>query len=88
MAIENGFVETNIPSKRGVLWINSSGQTTEIPQTRKRPIIAGLGDQNFHKGTLLIYFHEGVAEPQEIMPTAVGLTLQAFAKLSRLYSGK
>lgn len=88
MALMEGFVETNINGKRGVVWVNATGETKEMPQTRKRPIIAGLGDQNFHKGALLIYFHEGVTEPQEIMPTAVGLNAQAFATLSRLYSGK
>ncbi|MEK9169526.1 MAG: hypothetical protein AAB788_02180 [Patescibacteria group bacterium] len=86
MAIVEGFVETNITGRQGVLWINADGQIKDSPQTRQRPIIAGLAEQQFRSGMLLIYYDEGVIEPQELKPTAVGLTTQAFAKLSQLYS--
>lgn len=87
MAIEGGFVETTIGrGESDVIWINSAGITRTAPKTFKLPIISGISpDQQFHPGMLLIHFFEGVGEPQELMPTAVGLSAQAFSKLANLF---
>ncbi|MEK7523170.1 MAG: hypothetical protein AAB569_06300 [Patescibacteria group bacterium] len=40
MAIVEGFVETNITGRQGVLWINADGQIKDSPQTRQRTTIS------------------------------------------------
>ena len=86
MAIENGFVETTIGRDgSNVVWINPAGQTKLAPKTYRKPIISGISPDTFHGEMLLIYFYEGVGEPQELKATAVGLSAQAFTKLTELY---
>lgn len=82
MAIENGFVETNVRNGNGVFWINPSGKTRVAPQTFKPPIITGRSSD--HDGFINIFLHEG-SPIGDYALTAVGLTATALGSLMELY---